>query len=724
MSNYNLSDNNLIKVFKIEEFLNDSNEDNNEEENINKDNDNNNKLKNNIDNDIEQIIQEEKNILNNDNIDLLKNLDKKSPIEIKNFPIKNENNDYNNIFYDEFSKRIIIVNKNNLKVYNRIGTKLLKEFKSNFDNFIKFITINKECSYCLIINILSNTETLSLYNDKQNNPLSTIKDNFNYLLNIFFISNTIVCFIYVNKIKFININSISNLKENIVINCDKTYLIVNFFYEKKYNILIIERTDKFFEIYNLNKKEFIKESIKKFNLNFITKISQINDKQKSFQKSKSKSLFKNSNNKKEMDLIKNEYFSTKLNNKNKYYLKNIYNELYFIILSYDDKTIYILLIKNLRSFPEISENENELLTIDYYDEYKNSYLQFIDNLIIIHNFTKNQMLLLDIKSKQKIFYSIKNDKFFSYGQNFFICDKILIVKEQNIENNNKKVIQYDQKIYIINFLSEIYLNNLSETSQYLSLYNISRRKNSKNIVLNLLRKLLISDIKYKYEITDYLFNKFINDIKNNENLIKQLSNSFLEKNKNIKKDELYIPIKEILLSKKNMIIQNEIITNVFEEIIIKNLINNDEKYISLIINLINFYKIFLSYDMTPIEKINLIFIKCFEKIKDLNNLIKVIQMSSILPNKKEIALFLLKKNINKNNKYLIQIGMDILLNIMNLEEIIYFLEKEEGIEFTLKFISFNYENYKPILKKILNNLLIKNKENNNLRIRIYNCLNN
>ena len=61
---------------------------------------------------------------------------------------------------------------------------------------------------------------------------------------------------------------------------------------------------------------------------------------------------------------------------------------------------------------------------------------------------------------------------------------------------------------------------------------------------------------------------------------------------------------------------------------------------------------------------------------------------------------------------------------MNLEEIIYFLEKEEGIEFTLKFISFNYENYKPILKKILNNLLIKNKENNNLRIRIYNCLNN
>jgi len=172
-----------------------------------------------------------------------------------------------------------------------------------------------------------------------------------------------------------------------------------------------------------------------------------------------------------------------------------------------------------------------------------------------------------------------------------------------------------------------------------------------------------------------------------------------------------------------MIIQNEIITNVFEEIINQNLIDNDEKYISLIINLINFYKIFLSYDMTPIEKISTIFIKCFEKIKDLNNLIKVIQMSSILPNKKEIALFLLKKNINKNNKYLIQIGMDILLNIMNLEDIIYFLEKEEGIEFTLKFISSNYEKYKPILKKILNNLLIKNKENNNLRIRIYNCLN-
>ncbi len=109
-----------------------------------------------------------------------------------------------------------------------------------------------------------------------------------------------------------------------------------------------------------------------------------------------------------MDLIKNEYFSTKLNNKNKYYLKNIYNELYFIILSYDDKAIYILLIKNLRSFPEISENENKLLTIDYYDEYKNSYLQFIDNLIIIHNFTKKQMLLLDIKSKKKNILFYKN----------------------------------------------------------------------------------------------------------------------------------------------------------------------------------------------------------------------------------------------------------------------------------------------------------------------------
>ena len=364
-----MSDNKLIKIYKIEDFLNDNSEDDINSENINKDNNIDNKIKNEIDKDVEYIIEEETNILNNTYIDLLNTLDNKSPIEVKLFPIKNEKNDYNNIFYDEFSKRIIIVNKNNIKVYNRTGTKLLKKFESNFDTFIKFITINKECSYYLIINIVSNNETLSFYNDKQNNPFLKIKDNFNYLLNFFFISSTIVCFIFVNKIQFIFIdsNSNKNLKENIIINCEKTYLIANFFYEKKYNILIIERTDKFFEIYNLNKKEFIKESVKKFNLNFSTKISQICDKQKSSQKIKSIFSLINLNNKKEFDLIKNEYFS----NKNNYYLKNIYNKLYFIFLSYEDKTIYILLIKNLHSFPEISENENKLLKIDYYDEYKN-----------------------------------------------------------------------------------------------------------------------------------------------------------------------------------------------------------------------------------------------------------------------------------------------------------------------------------------------------------------
>ena len=649
------------------------------------------------------------NFQNNLLIESEKKLNNYFDVKELNFENKNE---IMFLTYDEYSKLIIIFFQNEIKIYNKYGNILKK--KVNMKNEKKIIKsiINLELTY-LFIQIENNNNKLCICIDIENKTYLYVFKNFENLLGLFFIDNVTVCFIFVDKFQIYKINKEINeiflLKEEL----KKNNLIKNFIYIHKYKLLFIERDDYLFDVYNFNKDEFYEKKIEKNNIILNEKIL------KYFKPAKKHffSLFQTNEKQNNINLILNMHKNNNLfYNKSQYYFKSIYNKLYLIYLSYEDKILYIKKIKNLY---KLNDSKN-LIKINLMEYSNNSTLQIVNNIILIHNFSKKKTLVLDLKLKNKNYNEIK-DYIKINDFNYDLTKVQLIIKGSLYElidiNGNKR-------IFSIKLNLENYLNNFEENKQYLYIPNMLNKNNTKNFVINKIKNILIDYIisnknNYNDEICIiekilYIFNQLIII----EKKIEKTANNLINFNINqLKIDEIFLSHFYLLKNQKNKLTQYEIFNIIFKESFNLNIDNfTQNNILNYLIILIIFYQKLVENNIKILPLFENIFFNIFIKLEN-NYKIKLINIiNNIFIFSDEISLYLIE-NAHKN-QFLIQKGFDMLYLKNIYKELFFAYYKHMGFLYAINYLECIYNNNYILfdeLKDYLKDLLELNKNDKNLR---------
>ena len=614
--------------------------------------------------------------------------------------------------YDEYSKLIIIFYQSEIKIYNKSGIILKKVIKIKNETKILKSIINLELSY-LFVQIEYKNNKLCICIDIEHQTYLNQFKNFENLIGLFFINNTTICFIFVDKIQIYEINK--EINEIILIKEDlkKYSLIQNFMYVHKYKLLFIERNDYLFDIYNFNKEEFYVKKIEKNNIILNEKIS------KYFKPAKKHffNFFQNKEKQNNINAILNTYkninFSYK---KSQYYFKSIYNKLYLIYLSYEDKILYIKKIKNLF---KLNDNKN-LIKLNLMDYSNNSTLQIVNNIILIHNFSNKKTLVLDLKIKDKNFTEIKDyikindfDYDLTKGQLFIKGSLFEIIDMNGIK-----------RIFSIKLNLEKYLNNFEENKQYLYLSEMLNKNNTKNFVINKIKKILIdytisnknnnnNEISIIEKII-YIFNQLIIL----EKKIEKTANNLINFNFNqLQIDEIFLSHFFLLKKQKNKLTQSEILNKIFKDSFNENVDNfTQNNILNYLIILIIFYQKLVENNIKILPLFENIFFNIFIKLEN-NYKIKLINIiNNIFIFSDEISLYLIE-NTHKN-QFLIQKGFDMLYLKNIYKELFFAYYKHMGFLYAINYLEFIYNNNNILfdeLKDYLKDLLELNKNEKNLR---------
>ena len=321
-------------------------------------------------------------------------------IEHELFQIKN-GYPLGSFFYDKFSKRIIYFNfsENLILIYNRTKSLLKKKLNVVFNFKVLNACVDKKLTFLLIFaNPNVNNKFIFVYCIEKETFFSQLKEDYSYLLNMFFVEKNLFCLVFVNQIKLYLCDQISDEVKQIKSLDYNKILINNFFFVRQYLILLIHRSDNSFDMYSLRKNEV--ELIKNFNQVFNTRSVMFKSSKGFFS-----NLFssKTENLKTQQIQIMNNYNNTYGNiyKSSQYFLEYIYSNLYFILLSYEDNAIFMMKIKNINKFPK-EEEGNKIIKLEYRAHDKNSTIQFLDNLLFVHNFTNENTLILDFELKAKV----------------------------------------------------------------------------------------------------------------------------------------------------------------------------------------------------------------------------------------------------------------------------------------------------------------------------------
>ena len=644
---------------------------------------------------------------------------------------------HGSLFYDKYSKRIIYFNssENSVYIYNRSKTSLKKKINVVFNFKVLNACVDKKLTFLLILaNPNLNNKFIFVYCIAKETFFSQLKEDFSYLLNMFFIEENVFCLVFVNEIKFYlcspnndEVKQIKSLDYNKI-------LIKNFFFVRQYLVLLIDRFDNSFDMYSLRKREV--ELIKNFNEVFNTRSVM-------FKSSSKGSFFSN------LFSSKTEYLKTQrvqlMNNYNNVYsniyktsqcfLEYIYTNLYFILLSYEDNAIFLMKIKNINKFPK-EEEGNQILKIEYRSHSNNSTLQFMDNLIFAHNFTTNRTIIFDLelKSKTKIVCFDENilnsfqDKIFHQikvvGGNF---EKLCKIK------NEKNQQEITKKYYSVNLdLENLFKSNgdrmknkkINEDQNELdTMLMISRRNKSKIFFLELFNKMLLDKtIKNRTDKIKLLLNEFSRQIQKSNSLALDLMNNINLMNepvispKSVKlgykrdNEKFYLDDKYIMLSTKNTLSQIEVIKpfKIIGET--KDIGNTDEESLFEYLIYILFFCIQLNKNKIDLIKLyhDTIFI-LFKQIKREETMIKFITYFS---NNKyfpftnpDIAKYLLE---NFSHPLIRLEGYKILQILGLYNELFYYLLKHESFSYAIKYLEqcladANEGDIKKIILEYINN---------------------
>ena len=703
--------------------------------------------------------------LEKDNSSINKKIIDFSPIKIENLDflieeINTNNNQINSkyniphsLFYDKYSKRIIYFNnkENLLLIYNRTKTSLKKKIKLFFNLKVLNASVDKKLNYLImLVNPVAKNKFIYIYCLSKDIFLSQLKEDYTYLLNMFFVDNNFFCLIFTDQIKFYLCNLNSDTSKLIKTLDYKKVLINNYYFVKQYMIFIVQKGDYSFDMYSLRKNEI--ELIKTFTKLFYNRRESFRPSiKRTFFLSKSKFLREQ-----QTEILNNHNNTDNIYKTSQYFLEYIYSSLYFILLSYEDNGIFIMKIKNINTFPKHDE-ENQIIKLKYEEHNYNSTIQVLDNLLLIHNFSNYITIIYDIQLQAY-------NRLVCYVNNVlqtFQKDSILNLRilGGNIEEictirNKKGQKGYIKKIYALNVdLDALFKNNenrnkikITKTKDTFALNNdekeldrilmITRRNKSKIFFYEVFNKMLVDKtIYHRIEKIQLLLNEFIRQIKKSNTLALNLIH-----NSSIVNDELlsirtvklsykkenekfYLDDKYIMLSTKNTLSEIEVFKS-FRNIAVyrENNINgfNDE--------LIYEYFFYIFYFCLKLGENGIEVIKSyydtilllFQQIKEEKKMIKLITYFSYMDcfpfSSKSIALYLLD---NFTSAIIKLQAYKILRDLGLYNELFFYVLKNETIFFVMNLLEeLMIKNTNINIKKIFLNYLKNCDKRNEIKLLI------
>ena len=631
--------------------------------------------------------------------------------------------------YDKYSKRIIYfdVPKKEILIFNRTKTKLLKKLQVAFNFKVLNACVDKKITYLLIFaNPNVNNKFIFIYCIEKETFVSQLKEDYSYFLSFFFIEKNTFCLVFVNKIMFYSCNMDNDEVKNVKTLEYGKALISNFFFIRQYLVLLIQRDDNFFEMYSLRKNEV--ELIKTFNKVFNTVSVMFKSNSKGF----FSNLFSSKIDKKarQMQLMQN--FNNAYGNlykSSQFFLEYIYSYIFFILLSYEDNAIFLMRIKNINKFPK-EEDGNFVIKLKYKNHSNNSTIQFMDNLLFVHNFTTDTTIIYDLalKAKEKIVCLSKNILKNFHHESFF---KLTIIGgniEETCKTKDEKGQQeIEKKLYSLNLnLENLFKNNENKNRKNLKndkveldgMLMIARRNKSKIFFLELFGKMLLDKTtKHRTDKIQLMLNEFSRQIKKSNSLALDLmtvslANEALNENKTVKlsykkeNEKFYLDDKYIMLTTKNTLSQIDVIKSfkmVGQSCLEKKIIMEDESIFEYLFYILFFY---IQLVQNNIEIIKLYYDTILLLIKQIKDEKIIIKLITYFSNEKifplgsiDVAKYLLD---NFNHPIIKVESYKILKLLKAHNELFYYLLKNEGIEYAIKFLenSFDENNFNDA-KKIL-----------------------
>ena len=440
----------------------------------------------------------------------------KSIIELKKVTLENGNSQ-SIYYYDRYSKRIFDVNLDSIKIYNKKAKNLKANILVNIpkESLIS-IAVDKEINYLLCLLCIQSGDK-----GMTNNKLIVISAN---LLGMFFIGkiSQIInydnnnqdelydfCTIHCDKVVFYGIEAKNNgeehCKELLKFTISGTSLIKDFCYDYKHKILCIVKQDLSISFLILTSRKTYKNVIR-------PKIGYIKTLQ---EKASLMGVFRTISGE-QKKCVKNNFDNLDKYTETQFYLETIYNSLYFICLCYEDNKIYIHKLENLNSL-------DKTLYVDFPKHMRFSALQVIDNLIIVHNFLKKEISLIDIKSKIPILRTFSVN--FPYQNNLHMNGEIL--EERKVFSKKKLIYVRGGTLYNVIFNGKVYdelsyfeakrrrkkrkktKTKTEEMTRYDILVNLLHRNGSKESILSILYRIILNNDERPVYIVQF-FKEIIN----------------------------------------------------------------------------------------------------------------------------------------------------------------------------------------------------------------------
>ena len=669
------------------------------------------------------------------------------------------------LFYDDTSKKLIQIGATSIKIFNKNATNLKKDVHLQLNKGkIYKIAVDKKNKFMIVFLEKNEELVLLIINVQLEAVIDILHGDFNKLLGMFFIFNmqafvadenedTYFTLVFTNHIRYLKIaknSQQSNVLESIEFVAEVQYSssepISTFIYNRKYMILCIkrEKDESFYDFYNLSSPKFFTKKYIFFLKN------KKNIRTEGMKKGMFQSIFSFFNPNSSLTQYEYPIINHKQNYKvNHFFLESIYNKLYFIFLNYDEGYIQFYHIKKLDEITKVYD-------IQFENEHINT-LQFIDNLILIHNFDKSETTVLDLQSnsEDKVIYKsfpvssfeilqknktlskkaitvsisespvYKNENDFNYGINInynFIetesmiafTNTIFYTKNIQVLGDIIKETQINDILYYIYFDPMIYYDNAS--SKYEALLNLTRRKNSKEVIMHGLYELVKSNknVRLIKEIFASIANQTVeNKLMNNINIsgvtltkekqIRSLSlinhlEEFLESN------ELPIPFQDIFIKKKSLVVQSDIYYKLFKQIQFKKNLSYD----NIILLLVFLYQELKTKKIKVHSAFNNTLVCFLKKLTLLNKEETIFQFKAV-PDSIELAEFLINDIYFNEYKYFSQEernkarqkGLDILKRLKQYEKIFEVLVRDEQFTEAVLFASKNNIKYNLLSEDLM-----------------------
>jgi len=675
------------------------------------------------------------------------------------------------LFYDMVSKQVIYIGKSGIKVFNKNATVLKKRIPLVLNSEKIFsIAVDKDNIYMLIFMKKEEQRIILIVSLINGMVIQYITGNLHQLLGMFFIFNsqslhmtkrteTYFTLVYQDKIYYYKINYAEEKdkldKVEFIDQVSYPGYIKKYSYNQKLMILIIQRLDKplIFDFYNLSNPKYYSKFFP-FELPSIIKSNTLNN---NINENNSKEENKKYDNSPvapsfldkmanyfnagvipKDDLKKEPMINNKENYKeNHFLLDSIYGKLYFIYVNYDISYVQFFKVKNLYNIIKVYEIQ--------FDSTHENTIQFIDNLILIHDFDTMTSRIIDLKcdaQNKELFhkfpmssYSIlqsneeikkkgkenKTESMLSYTNTSFY-NKDLRLKGSVTQCAIHSIEEEDSEITYINsptlyfVLYNIYFDPLIyytySDSKFDALVNLTRRKHSKEVVINGIYEMIKSnkDIKLIRQIFKNIVKQIIKNHLKNSRAIKL--NKFTEEKTELlmsqletfrEPSELPIPFQYTIFKKRDLINQMDIYYKLFNTIEI----NPNEVKPEYAITIMLLFADELKLQKVPLHpQFNKILVSFLQKISNFFTANIYFQYFSF-PDSLYLAKFLIYDiGLNKEGNYTkenreeaIQHGLDMLKRLKKYNEIFKYFIQSNQLAKALLFLK-NNKNFMTNIKTI------------------------